>query len=221
MRLYRQVIWIAAGAAACGKLGEDRIERADTARVVEQAGRVMAARREAQPQLDSARTSYARREFDRAATQLRAAAAFARAEADSAIGDGRAALLQAGHDLDSLAARVARNAAGNVSAFDRTFARVHEAESRHHLARARDAWTRRDRERAGEELLMAVDHLERASKDAALPLDATARQAVTTVREVAMALDGNTVVAAAEAENAFSVTRRELDALAARMHPMK
>jgi hypothetical protein len=213
----RRLLIPLAALAACGKLGDDRITPSESATTVVQAGRVMAARREAQPQLDSARANYRRERRRAAAAQLRRAADFERSEADSAVGAGRTALEEAGHELDTLAARVTRGAAGQVRNLDRVYARVHEAEATHHLALARDAWARRDRERTGDQLLMGIDHLERAARDASLQLGAASHRAFDDSRALALALEGEAAVAPARVEDALAAVERELATLHARI----
>jgi hypothetical protein len=69
---------------------------------------------------------------------------------------------------------------------DRTFARAHAAEASLHLLRAHAAMVRRENVRAGEELLITVDHIERAAKDARLQADSSIQAAIAGTRSLAI-----------------------------------
>jgi len=80
--------------------------------------------------------------------------------------------------LETLAANVANGRPPKPRDFDRALARAHSAEATQHLVHARAALLENDDKRAGEEFLMAVDHLERAAKDAKLRRDSVVETAV-------------------------------------------
>lgn len=118
-----------------------------------------------------AHTAIAQREMRKAAAALRNAARYFGEVRDSAAVTVKARLSNVQGELDSLA-RVADGKEGlALRALDGAFARANLAEAERHAARIDAAWTRKDTMSAAEEIIMTVDHIERANKDAAAPED--------------------------------------------------
>ena len=152
--------------------------------VVESPG-TLATRHEAQESLDRARAAFEQRRFDAMQAELADAADFLRLEAQQATGDAGGPLRPAAAELDSLAKRVAAGDLPTTAVVTRVFVNANRAEARYHLLRAGDAIAKGDNDRAGEELTMCVDHLERAAKDAGWSADATVRTAIADARSFA------------------------------------
>lgn len=171
--------------ASCAR-GPDAGSKSDTAQapVVTESPGALATRREAQETFDRARAALQRKDFTAATTELANAAAFMRGQAQDAQADARPALERAAATFDTLAIQVTT---GNVQAktLDRAFASANRAEAQHHLLRAKDAVEKNDNARAGEELTMSVDHLERALKDAGRQADAAVMSAMADARTFA------------------------------------
>ena len=142
-------------------------------------------RHEAQASLDRARVAFQRKDLEASRSELADAAGFMRTEAQEVGGDARETLRRAADELDSLAARVAKGEVRTTKTLDRFSLCVNRAEATHHLLRAKDAIAKGDHTRAGEELTMSVDHLERAAKDAGQQTDAAVRAAVADTRTLA------------------------------------
>lgn len=96
-----------------------------------------------------------------------------------------AALQGASKELEVLAQRMEKGEVQTTRAFDRVFANANRAEAQHHLTRAKAASAGREYRRAGEELTMAVDHLERATRDLRRPRVAGATAALADARALA------------------------------------
>jgi len=141
-------------------------------------------RREPQHLLDTARTLFRQGAFANAAEELRAAAAYFRSVRDSAPAITRERVRAAERALDSLARRVERGSEVPLRQFDAMLSRANRTESERHLARSTEAWAMRDTIRAAEELLMAVDHLERAAKDGGGTLDRAERTMLGEARQL-------------------------------------
>lgn len=172
--------------ASCAR-GPEVGSKSDTtqpAPVVTASPGALATRREAQETFDRARAALQTKDFATAKTELTDAAAFMRTQAQEAEGDARSALERAAAGFDTLVAQVS---SGNVrpAMLDRAFARANRAEAEHHLLRAKDAVAKQDNARAGEELTMSVDHLERAMKDAGGQADADVKSALADARSLA------------------------------------
>jgi hypothetical protein len=156
----------------------------DPPAVIESPG-ALAARHEAQESLDQARAAFEQKQYETMRAEFADAAAFLRTEAQETEGDAGAPLRRAATELDSLATRVATGGVPTARAVDRALINTNRAEARYHLLRAGDAIANGDNRRAGEELSMSVDHLERAAKDAGRPSDAAVRTAVADARTLA------------------------------------
>lgn len=173
--------------ASCAR-GPEAGSKTDTAQapapVVTASPGALATRREAQETFDRARAALQRKDFTAAKTELASAAAFMRSQAQDDQSDAKPALERAAAVFDTLAAQVTT---GNVQTktLDRAFASANRAEAQHHLLRATDAIAKNDNARAGEELTMSVDHLERAMKDAGRVSDAAVKSALADARTLA------------------------------------
>ena len=179
---------LCAALVACSRTESPHRDTSAAARVplqvVESPG-ALASRREAQESFDAAREALVRKDFEGAATALSDAATFYQVEARTAPLDAKQALDRAGDALDSLAARVAHGEVRSPAALDRVVANAHAAEAWLHLIRGHAAVLKRDNVRAGEELVMSVDHLERAAKDAGAHADSLVRSAIADTRSLA------------------------------------
>ena len=172
----------------------------------------LATRHEAQGSLDRARAAFEQKQLETLQAELADAASFLRAEAQQTEGDAGLPLLGAAAELDSLAQRAA---SGNPTAraVDRAFINTNRAEARYHLLRAGDAIANGESARAGEELTMSVDHLERAAKDAGRPADAAVRTAITDARTLAGEMMQGTGIVPDEAWRVTEQLERAIDRL--------
>jgi hypothetical protein len=150
----------------------------------------LAARQEAQESFDSARAALVREDYGESARHLADAAAFMRAHADSAEIGAIAALQGSSKELEMLVERLERGETLTTRMLDRVVANANRAEAQHHLTRAAAAIENRDYGDAGDELLMAVDHLERSALDLRRPNEPEADPALSDAR----ALGGSLVL---------------------------
>lgn len=169
--------------ASCDRMARTRADT--TAIVFDEASDPLVSRHEAQSAFDAARAALARKDFDACITSLSEAAAFFRATAGVVEPEAKTALVAAAEELETLAANIANDRARTPRDFDRVFAQAHAAESAQHLTRVRVALLNGDNMRAGKELLMTVDHLERAAKDARLRGDREVQRAIADTRTLA------------------------------------
>jgi hypothetical protein len=157
---------------------------AATPAVIESSG-ALATRHEAQESLDRAHVAFDRKHFETMEAELDGAAAFLRTEAQETEGDAGVPLRRAAAELDSLAQRVASGELPTARGLARAFINVNRAEARYHLLRAGDAIAKGENDRAGAELTMSVDHLERATQHAGRQADAIVRTAIADARTLA------------------------------------
>jgi hypothetical protein len=173
--------------AACGRAEGPSPDTSAAAsvplEVIESPG-ALVSRREAQDLFDAAREALVQKDFESGAVALSDAATFIQAEARTAGGDAKRALERSAEEIDLIAVRVAHGEIHAPDALDRVFANAHAAEAFYHLLRAHTAILKRDNVRAGEELVMSVDHLDRAAKDARLQADSLVQAAIADTRSL-------------------------------------
>jgi hypothetical protein len=170
----------------------------------------MAERHEAQESFDRARAAVLAKDFATSARELAEASAFLRTHAEEAELGAIAALQGASKELEMVAQRLARGESQTVRTLDRVFANANRAEAQHHLTRAVAAMQDRDYRRAGEELVMSIDHLERAARDLRHPRDADAEPALASARSLAEHMLRGGVPTRAEAKRVTAQLDAEL-----------
>ena len=175
----------------------------------------LAARQEAQASFDSARAALVNGDHGESARHLTEASEFMRSHAAQAEIGAIAALQGASKELEMLSQRLTRGEPLTTRMFDRVVANANRAEGQHHLTRATVSIAERDYRHAGEELLMAVDHLERAALDLQRPNDAKAEPALSDARALADYLLRGGVPASAEAKRVIGQLEDELRRLCA------
>jgi len=175
----------------------------------------LATRREAQESFDSARAALVREDYGESARHLAEAAAFMRAHAAQAEIGAIATLQGSAKELEMLAERLARGEPLTTRMLDRVVANANRAEGQHHLTRAAAAIADRNYGAAGEELLMAVDHLERSAVDLRRPNEAEADPALSDARALAGRLVRGGVPSRAEARRVIGQLEGELRRLCA------
>ena len=183
--VLRRCTTIAVGLAVIGCGPTKRPEPDTTAIPLQESPGALASRHECQASLDAARSALVRQDADACLANLARAATFFRAEAESAPVDARTDLRASAEELETLVANIARSRPRTPRDFDRVFTRANAAEAALHLGRARIAMIENDHVRAGEELLMATDHLERAVKDARLRGDSVVASAIANTKSLA------------------------------------
>ncbi len=152
-------------------LGDSTASGIPTIAMVDSVPGELALRKEPVQFFQRAHTAIAQKDARKAAAALRDAARYFRQVRDSAAVKVKARLTNVEGELDSLA-RVAEGKEGiALRALDGAFARANLAEAERHAARLDAAWVRKDTMSAAAEIIMTVDHIERANTDAAAPAD--------------------------------------------------
>lgn len=203
---------------------EDRLPARDTtpvsdtsppASMVTDSPGALATRHEAQAMFDRARAALVRQDFAASARALAPAIAFMKRHAEQAELGAIAALQGAAKELDVLAERLAQGEAQTTRTFDRVVANANRAEAQHHLTRAKAAMAKRDYARGGEELIMSVDHMERAAWDLERRRPAAGSADLSGARALAVAMVQGRVPARAEARKTTDQLDAELRRLCA------
>lgn len=151
---------------------------------VDSAPGVLARRREAEEHFEKARMSFVSKDMAKSAGDIRAAAAYFKRLRDSTSGSIQRRIVETQRELEEVAVKLENRKDVSIRQLDHAFARANQAEAERHLSRSADAWTRKDTTAAAEELIIAVDHLERASKDAGVSLDKSESATLADARRV-------------------------------------
>ena len=170
----------------------------------------LATRHEAQESFNRARAALIRNDSATSARELTKASAFMRMHAEEAEIGAIAALQGASKELEVLAERIARGEAQTIRTLDRVFANANRAEAQHHLTRAVAAMADRGYRRAGEELLMSVDHLERAARDLPRSRDPASEATIAEARTVAVGMVREGAATRGEAKRVIAALEAEL-----------
>ena len=175
----------------------------------------LAARQEAQESFDSARVALVREDYGESARHLSESAAFMRSHAAHAEIGAIAALQGSAKELEMLAERLTRGETLSVRMLDRVVANANRAEGQHHLTRAAVAIADYAYGDAGEELLMAVDHLERSALDLRRPNEPEADPALSDARRLGRSMVFGGVPSRDEARRVIRQLEGELRRLCA------
>jgi hypothetical protein len=117
---------------------------------------------EPQQHFQAAHENFVKKDLKAAAVEIRKGAAFLRLEGARATGASKDALAASIKELDTLAAKVESGGVTAASDLDHAFARAEHALASEHLARAKEAWAKKDLKRAGHALKAAATSLEHA-----------------------------------------------------------
>jgi hypothetical protein len=93
-------------------------------------------------------------------SEIRKGASFLITEAEHGTGETKKALMASAKELERLAGDVEKGTVTSVEKLDEAFARADHALARHHLAKATNAWAKRENAKTGEALKAASVYLE-------------------------------------------------------------
>ena len=136
------------------------------AAVVTQAAGGLALRREPQVYLDSARHWLGSTDTSGLARMFGLAAPMLREHADMPTSAAKLQLRASADELDRLVERMRAGQLVTSGEYLPVLIRLNLSEAEHHRSQAAVAWVNHDTVTAGEDLLMAADHLDRAVRDA-------------------------------------------------------
>ena len=174
-------------------------------------------RSEAQAELDDARLALQKGDRVAFARDLRYASALFRTHVNEPTSAAKRQLDESAARLDTLADLVQGGRTLAVAVLDTAIARAQLADAEHHRSMAAVAWARHENQRAGAELTMALDHLERAARDAHLEIGAAARSAMNASRGAAAGLATAKAGAPSEMDRWLGTIGQEIARLDARL----
>lgn len=111
----------------------------------------------------AAAAAFAKKEYKRAAEEIRKGEAFVELEAIRAGKDGRNALHAAAAELEKLATSVEKGSVKDWKALEAAFAKAEHALALSHRVSASESWLKKEFKRAGAELEAAAQHVENAA----------------------------------------------------------
>jgi hypothetical protein len=160
-----------------------------------------------------ARQNFLNEEAKIAAADIRKGAAYLKMEKAAAKKELHAVIAESERELEKLAQNVEQDTVESAKELDAVFARAHQALARSYIARASDAWVKKDEARTGQLLKTALTHLKNAFAWSGRTMDASTAAAVRESRQVADKLIAGTGVAAEEVGKALETTGKKIDNL--------
>ncbi len=172
----------------------------------------LAGRHEAQDDLDAARDALDRHDAAAASASFRTASLFYARLAERADMPARERLATVAQELKALSASIGGGMGVRTQVVDAAIIHANIAEAENHRLQALAAWAKRDRSNAADELVMSVDHLERALADAhqATP---EARKVLDDARRAASALLKESLLSPGAVDQAVSELGKEIQVL--------
>jgi hypothetical protein len=107
-----------------------------------------------------AHENFMKRDTKGAASEIRKGAEFLKKEAENGAGETKKALTDSAKELERLAGDVEKGTVTSVKMLDDGFAKADHALARHHLAKATNAWSKKENSKTGEDLKAAGVYLE-------------------------------------------------------------
>lgn len=133
----------------------------------------------------SAKEAFLKKEYQKAAEEIRKGTAFVKLEAGRASADAKQALNASAHELERLADDIAKNGVKDVEALENTFARADQALAQSHRVKAAESWAKKEPAKTGYELKAAARYLEQGAAWVGTETQAGASEAVSAARTVA------------------------------------
>jgi hypothetical protein len=151
---------------------------------------------EPQEHFQNAHESFLKKDLQRAAGEIRKAAAFVKVEAGRATDEGKQSLLTSVRELDKLADEVERGTIASVKQLDEAFGRVDHALAAHHHRMAKEFEAKKAAQKAGYELKAAALYVEQGLAWAGQKADASGAAAIQGAQTLAGKLiaEGGTVL---------------------------
>lgn len=168
---------------------------------------------EAERHFGAAAEAFARKEYKRAAEEIREGKALVELEAARADQEGRKALEGAASDLKKLATAVEKGSVKDGKALAMAFAKTENALARSHRVAASKSWLKKEYERAGTELKSAALHLENAATWAGGEIKAAGGAAATDARALGDKLERSAAWTRDEVAKGFESLGNAINAL--------
>lgn len=186
--------------------------------------RTPATRPEGQVKLDQlfkkAREDFLRKDFKRAAENLRKGEDFVKQEAGRAAGESKQTLTASAQELGKLAQRVEKRTIRSVKQLDPVFVRAHHALARYYQEKASESWTQKAMTEAEHYLRLSAVYLENALTRAGHRIEAESAAAIEKAKQAGKKMEKVTDATAAELRKEIDAIRKEIDKAAQKIESL-
>jgi serine protease Do len=164
-----------------------------------------------------ARESFVKKDLRDAASEIRQAAAFLGGEEAKATGEAKKELPKSAQELLMLAERVENKTVKSEKELDDSFANAETALARYYHAMASESWAKKEISSAGQYLMQAADHVEKALTSAGEKIGETSKRVIREAKEVAWKLEKGVGLSAAEVGQSLDTIGKEITERAHKM----
>ena len=160
-----------------------------------------------------ARQNFLQEESKIAAADIRKGAAFLKMEAAHAQKDVKKEFSASENELEKLAIGIEKGTISSAKELDETFARAHQVLAKQDIAKASEAWTKKETAQAGHYLKAAIFHLNNALAWSGRTVEVSSRAAIKKARHVADNLITGVEQDADDVRQALDAVKTERDKL--------
>jgi hypothetical protein len=157
-----------------------------------------------------ARQDYLQKDMKAAAAEVHKAAEWMKSEAAAAKGKGKEALTASYRELEKLAGELEKGTVKSVKEIEMAFARAYNALATNSRVKSAEAWSKKEFQKAGDELESAADALGRAYTWAGHKAEAGAQEVISKSKELAQKLKEGATRTSAEISKALKDMEDEI-----------
>jgi serine protease Do len=158
----------------------------------------------------NAKTYFENKDYNRAASEIRAGAGIIKQEAEKSAAQGKETLTHEVEQLDALADRVQKGTVKSVNEISDSVSRANSALAEYFSSKASKSWSQKAAAETGEYLKAAADYLEKAWQWSGRRADTAAETALRAARKVGDKLQAQTSSASEEVTNALDNLKAEI-----------
>ena len=173
-----------------------------------------------QEQFHKARTSFLKKDFHDAASEIRSAAGFLEKEETRATGEGKQKLAYSAQDLRTLADRVEKKSVKSERELDESFARAENALARQYHEQASESWAKKEAVLAGERLRAAAAQLENTLAWTGGRIEEKSKRVIQEARGLGEKMEKGANVAASDMGKSLDAVKNEIDEAARKITRM-
>jgi hypothetical protein len=157
-----------------------------------------------------ARQDYLQKDMKAAAAEVRKGAAYVKSEAAAAKGKTQEALTASYRELEKLAGELEKGTVKSVKKMEMAFARAYKALAMNSHVKSAEAWSKKESQKAGDELEAAVDQLEKGFAWAGQKAQAGTQKVISESKELSKKLKEGASSASAEAKKSLKDMEDEI-----------
>jgi serine protease Do len=158
----------------------------------------------------NAKNDFESKDYDKAASEIKAGADVIKREAEKSAGEEKKALTREVEQLTALANRIKKGAVKSVGEISDSVSRAYSALADYYSSKASASWSQKAFSQAGEYIGVAADSLEKAWQWSGRQVDAAAEAVLRSARELRDKLATQTGSASDEVTHAFDNLKAEI-----------